>query len=110
MSRYFRRSTGRNGHRQYKKMLDERGVNHIEQYRTPVYRPVSDAELEGFDIYEHLFKPGDAYWRLSKQVYGDPKFWWVIASFNRRPTLSHLEPGDIIRIPVDLSQALEILE
>lgn len=110
MSRYFRKSTAINGSQQYKKVFDKRGVSNITQFRTPQFRPVTDAELESIEVYKHIFKIGDAYWNLSERAYGDPQFWWVIASFNKKPTLSDLKDGDIVRIPVDLSQALELLE
>ncbi len=110
MSRYFTRKTARNRNKQYKKLFDERGVKHIKQFRTPIYAPVDNLDLLNIETVEYIFQQGDAFWKLSEQAYGDPKFWWVIASFNRTPTLAHLKPGDIVKIPVDLSQALEILE
>ena len=110
MSRFFRRFTGINANRKYEKVFDERGIKFVEQYRTPIFRQVTDEQLESVEVFEHVFQPGDAYWQLSSAAYGDPKFWWVIASFNKAPTLSNLEPGTVIRIPVDLSLALELLD
>ena len=110
MSRYRKKSQAVNGSHQYKKTFDTRGVSSIRQFRTPEFRPVTEQELESIEVYKHVFNIGDAYWNLSERAYGDSQFWWVIASFNRKPTLSDLKPGDIIKIPVDLSQALELLE
>jgi len=110
MSRYFRRSTAINSNKQYKNILDKKGRNHIEQYRTPVFRPVDEEIIATIEIYDYVFHPGDAYWKISNNIYGDPSFWWVIASFNRKPTLAHCKAGDIIRVPVELSIALEALE
>jgi len=47
---------------------------------------------------------------LASKYYGDPKQWWVIASFNRTPTESHVKIGDLIRIPLSLADALQVIE
>ena len=99
MSRYFIRTKGTNYNISYKKLFKKRGIDKIEQYRTPVFRPVTDKELEGVESYIHIMQLGDAYWKLSTRAYGDPQFWWVIASFNRRPTLSDVPIGTKIKIP-----------
>ena len=48
--------------------------------------------------------------KLAHQFYGDFKQWWVIAGFNKKPTESHVKMGDTIRIPKDISEALEVIE
>ena len=75
-----------------------------------MFGQVTDEVLDTMEIYSYIFRSGDAYWKISNYFYGDPSYWWVIASFNRKPTLSHLRPGDIIKVPLDLAAALEVLE
>ena len=109
-SRYFRRSVVTNDSKLYEKYLERRGAKNIQQYRTPVFNPVSDKYLDTVEVVSYIIMPGDAFWKLSSRVYGDSQYWWVIASFNRVPTVAHLKVGDVIKIPVDLATALEILE
>ena len=109
MSRYDRRLKAVNDSESYKKILKKRGRREIKQYRTPIYSPVSNEVLATTETYNYIFQPGDAYWKISNMVYGDPQYWYVIASFNRQPTLSHLRDGDIIRVPLDLYAAIEAL-
>ena len=110
MSRYFNRPKAINNDEMYKRYLKKRGKGSIDQYRTPIYNPVPEGILETFEIYSYIFQVGDAYWKISDAFYGDPKYWWVIASFNRKPTISHIKVGDIIHVPLDLTAALELLE
>jgi nucleoid-associated protein YgaU len=50
---------------------------------------------------------GDRLDLLAFDFYGDSTFWWVIASANSLPGDSLLvEPGTQLRIPVDLSAAI----
>ena len=58
-----------------------------------------------------IYRPkyGERLDKLAAEYYGNPNNWWVIASFNRKPTESHAKHGDIIRIPKDLSLALQVV-
>ena len=50
---------------------------------------------------------GDRLDLIAFDFYGDSSFWWVIASANALPGDSLVvEPGTQIRIPVDLSNAI----
>jgi len=110
MSRYNDRIVSINDTEEYKSLLEKRGVKRIEQYETlekNVY------EQKAYDIIEtvnYVWKYGDMYWKLSSRYYGSPKYWWVIASFNRRPTESHNKIGDILEIPISLADALQVVE
>ncbi len=94
----------------YKDILDARNKRHVVQYRTPVFKELTNTDRLSLESYRYKWKTGDAFWRLSSQVYGDPQYWYVIASFNRKPTEAHIEPGDIILIPISLLDALELIE
>lgn len=110
MSRYNRRQKAVNDSELYRDYLKDRGRRDVEQYRTPMYRPIAEDALRQVETHNYIFNLGDAYWKYSSLVYGDPQYWWVIASFNRKPSLSSMRPGDIVRVPVSLVQALEVLE
>jgi len=110
MSRYFRRETGINDSEQYRDAFEKRGRKNIKQYRTPTFRIYEAGVLESVETYNYIFQKGDTYWKIANIVYGDPTFWWVVAAFNRVPTLSHLRAGDVVKVPIDLANAIEALE
>jgi len=109
MSRYSRRVTAINFEEQYDKMFEQRGVLQIEQYRTPISTPVEQKVLDSIEYQSHMWSMGDSYWRLARLFYGDSRYWWIIASFNKKPTEAHNLIGDEIRIPVNLSEALQVV-
>ena len=106
MSRYTGRSRGLNNNEMYKEILDDRGVQEIVQYRTPVLKFPSEEDFKRIQTIDYVWNQGDKFWKLAAKQYGDPKLWWVIAQFNRKPTEGHLSPGDVIKIPIDLAVAL----
>jgi nucleoid-associated protein YgaU len=108
MSRYLKRLKATNDSDQYYHVFQDRGVTQIEQYRTPEFLVYEQDVLDSVEFQKHEWKMGDTYWRLSSQYYGTPKHWWVIASFNRKPTESHISVGETIKIPFSLSEALQV--
>ena len=57
----------------------------------------------------HIWSYGDRYYKLADKYYGDSKYWWVIAWYNGYPTEATIEIGNVIEIPVNLEDALEIM-
>jgi len=110
MSRYLTRMTAINEEEQYLKMLDDRGVTSVRQYRTLEKEVYEDDVYESIETVNHVWKYGDMYWRLANTFYGDSTYWWVIASFNKRPTESHNKIGDTLKIPINLADALQVVE
>jgi len=110
MSRYNKRTRAINANDQYKNIFDKKGVQRIEQYRTLSKRVYEDQIYDSIETINYTWKYGDMYWRLSSRYYGDPKYWWVIASFNKKPTESLNKLGDIIKIPINLAEALQVVE
>ena len=90
----------------YKNVLDERGVKQIEQFRTPILKFPNEESFKEIRAVDYIWKQGDKFWRIASKRYGDPTLWWLIAQFNRKPTEGHLSPGDVIKIPIDVSDAL----
>ena len=97
-----------NENEQYRNLFDKRGIKKIIQYKTKSKRVYEQSVYDAVETVEHIWKQGDMYWRLASIFYGDPNYWWVIADFNKRPTESHNKIGDVLRIPTDLSEALQV--
>ena len=109
MSRYDRRITAFNRSEQYHEVFENRGVLSIEQFRTP-FLDYDEETLNEVATIKYVWRYGDLYWKLSSRFFGDPQYWWVIATFNRAPTEAHVKIGQTIKIPADLSSALRVLE
>ena len=104
ISRYRKIGTVRNAKEQYEEFFEPRGVKSVLQHRSvEVFEPVPAGTLN----YEmRVWKQADRFWKLAQEYYQDPRYWWVIAQFNQKPTEAHLSNGDIIIIPMPLQPAL----
>ena len=109
MSRYTRRIKATNTSDLYEKVFEDRGIKKVVQYRTPTLRYPTDEELQDIDRIKYTWRLGDMFWRLADKYYGDPNLWWVIAQFNKKPTEAHMELGEEIEIPLELSKVLGVL-
>jgi nucleoid-associated protein YgaU len=110
MSRYLKREKAVNGEEQYKKLFDKRGVKQVTQYRSPKATYVSDEKKAGIQCYDYSWTYGDSFEGLAQRFYGNPREWWVIASFNNTPTESHVSIGQVLRIPISLADALQVVQ
>tara|TARA_R110002124_G_scaffold275886_3_gene446507 strand:- start:149 stop:490 length:342 start_codon:yes stop_codon:yes gene_type:complete len=108
-SRYAGRKIVRNVSKIYEKMINKKGVQHIDQYKTPRLKHPAAAERATLTRVKHVWKVGDRYWKLSSEHYGTPKYWWVIGWYNQKPTENMLNVGDSIIIPKPLEQVLDLL-
>jgi len=90
--------------------MRERGVKRIRHYNTPRFNyPSPETVAENITRIQHIWKSEDMYWKLAAEHYGDSNLWWVIAWFNKKPTESHVTPGEIIHIPAPLDTVLSYL-
>ena len=110
MSRYTDRIKAINDKEQYDKLLKKRGVRQVIQYRSPSANFISDEELSKIDCYKISWYDGLSYELLASEYYGDPRHWWVIAGFNKKPTESHIAIGEVIKVPKSLSDALQVVQ
>tara|TARA_R100000808_G_C2155243_1_gene167246 strand:- start:7860 stop:8198 length:339 start_codon:yes stop_codon:yes gene_type:complete len=93
----------------YRFLRDKRGVKKIVQYDiTPLYNPSAQVR-RGLPSTNHIWRYGDRYYKLAQQYYKDPRYWWVIAWYNARPTEADVKPGDVLYIPLDLDGTLKAL-
>jgi nucleoid-associated protein YgaU len=109
MSRYSGRRKAINEEEIYEDILSRRGVNQIVQYTTPRFKKLTEEDKIRIRTEDYVWRAGDKFWRLAEQKYGDPTLWWVVAQFNNKPTEQHLQPGDVIKIPLELSIVLGVL-
>tara|TARA_R110000824_G_scaffold1643_3_gene8126 strand:+ start:10661 stop:10999 length:339 start_codon:yes stop_codon:yes gene_type:complete len=92
----------------YSEHFEKRGVNFIEHYTTPVMHHASPQQLKSINTIQHVWTHADKYYKLAYEYYNDSEKWWVIAWFNKLPTESHINIGDLIFIPVPLGDVLKI--
>jgi len=108
--RYQRRARRVNQEELYENILESRGVKKVVQYTTPEF-PVITPEMRSQLLREkHVWKLGDSYQKLAEIHYGDPRYWWVLAWYNRKPTDAFLKVNDTIRIPLPLERVLDFFE
>ena len=81
----------------------------IIQYATPKLHNPGPRERASIASNAYIWKYGDRFYKMAAEMYGDPSLWWIIAWYNGTPTEADIRPGDQIYIPIDASDALEIL-
>ena len=107
--RYTYRQVIRNKLRMYLDQFRSRKSRGISHYTTPVLNYPNSEQLRNITTVQHTWSQGDRYYKLAHRYYGDSKMWWVIAWYNRRPTESHVNLGDLLYIPTPLEDVLRYL-
>jgi nucleoid-associated protein YgaU len=92
-----------------KEVLDSRSANFIKHYNVSKLKYPTLEQIENMTVIKHIWKYDDRYWKLSERYYGDPKYWWIIAWFNKKPIEASLGIGEYVLIPQPLSYILDIL-
>ena len=108
--RYSSRKIFKNKSRIYEKVFEDRGVKNIVQYPTPKLKHITPSQIQKLNRIGHVWTVGDRYYKLAYRHYGNTKYWWVLAWFNKRPTEAHVKLGDVIYIPLPLENILRFLE
>ena len=109
MSRYRKRKIATNDTLRNDEIFEKRGVEIIEQYTTPKFKNPSQKILDSITYTEHYYVAGQRMFKLSQQQYGDHQYWYIIARFNNKPTEAHIRDGEVLKIPTNLQQAIEVL-
>lgn len=95
----------------YRFLREKREVRgNIIHYGTVRLHSPTVEERMNITTNSHIWSFGDRYYTLAHQYYGDSTYWWVIALFNGYPTEASLKPGTMIYIPLNLEQALAVLQ
>ena len=95
---------------QFNDILDERNVKSITHYNTLSLNFPTSQQIQSLSITKHTWKSNDRYWKLSKLYYGDEKYWWVIAWFNKKPIEVMVNVGDQVSVPLPLSDLLGFIK
>lgn len=110
MPRYGNKKTINNSIDFYEFLRKNRNdVKSIEQYDTQILRNPTISDRARLKTTNHVWGYGDRYYKLAEQYYNAVEYWWVIAWFNARPTEADVSPGDVIQIPIDLQETLQVL-
>jgi nucleoid-associated protein YgaU len=106
-SRYKNRRIFNNTEEQYEELFDERQVKSIRQYETPRMSNISLTLRKQLTEKQHPWSAGDKFWKLAAKHYKNPKYWWVIAWYNLKPTDAHCRVGDVIVVPHPINKVLK---
>ena len=80
----------------YEKVLEERGVKNIYQFRTKIFDKI---DLSTIPSTKYIWKKGDNLFKLANRFYSNKDYWWIISYFNQKPTDAEFELGEEILIP-----------
>tara|TARA_R110000824_G_scaffold70902_1_gene181734 strand:+ start:17885 stop:18223 length:339 start_codon:yes stop_codon:yes gene_type:complete len=109
MPRYKYNRKINNNNEFYRFLREKRDVKNIVQYETTKMKNPTISERMSLVTDTHVWKYGDRYYKLADKYYNDINYWWVIAWYNGSPTEADVTPGDVLEIPVNLEEALEVL-
>ena len=91
-------------------MIRDRGVKNIVHYVSPIFKNLP-SDLYDSDRLEYMvWKVGSRFYKLAHEFYGDSRLWWIIAYFNRKPTDSHVQIGEVVYIPLDWETILDSVQ
>jgi len=105
-SRFSNRDIFRNTNLLYDEKFKEKGVKYINQYNSANIRFPSVEELQRIPYDTRTWKTGDRLHKIAYNSFGDSRYWWVIAQFNKKPTDHHFKVGDIYYVPLNLEDIL----
>lgn len=109
INRYEERQVVLNEKEMYTDLFNKRNVLFIRHYKSPTFTFPEKIDLARIQIIEHIWSVGDRFSKLANLYYGDPRDWWVIAKYNKKPTEAHIKNGDVISIPTPISEVLRVI-
>jgi hypothetical protein len=105
-SRLSNRDIFKNQNLLYDEKLKERDLKFINQYNTGTITFPSVEDLQEIQYDTRIWKLGDRLHKIAYNSYGDSRYWWVIAQFNKKPTDHHFKVGDTYYVPLNLEDIL----
>jgi hypothetical protein len=93
----------------YNETVVDRKQNYIEHYHTTNISQLTEEQISQLTPEIHIWKTGDRYFKLANKYYGDIKYWWIIAYFNKKPTEAHLSVGDKLLIPLPFEKIIKMI-
>tara|TARA_Y100000310_G_scaffold322106_1_gene380695 strand:+ start:1553 stop:1888 length:336 start_codon:yes stop_codon:yes gene_type:complete len=109
MSRFSNRRLLKNDLEEYEEFFEDRDVKQIVHFGTGVLKYPSVAQVRTLQSVQKVWSVGDRYYKLAAEYYGNPRLWWVIAHYNKKPTESNVSVGDIIYIPLPLEKIMSYI-
>ena len=109
MGRYNKYRIIVNNGEYYKPLRDGRNVKQIVQYETPRLHNPTVRQRANTLTTKHIWKYGDRLYNLADQYYGDSRYWWVIAWYNGFGAEADIYNGALIRISLNIEDALKVL-
>lgn len=91
----------------FKQISERRDLNQITILSSLRFEPIPESVLDSLTFYEHYWKRGDKFYKLSDEYYGQTDYWWIIALFNKKPTEQHYKAGDLVLIPIEIDYLVE---
>jgi hypothetical protein len=98
-----------NNTKHYLPLRAKRGLKTITHYGTPRLRNPNPTERSRLATDAYIWKYGDRFYQLAQSYYNDVRYWWIIAWYNGYPTEADVFPGDVLYIPIDIQEALQVL-
>lgn len=95
-----------NDHKLYSNYLKDKNLNLVRHYGKMTLNTLTEEELADLTILDHIWKTGDKFYKLAAKYYGDTRYWWVIAFFNKKPMDNFCTPGEIINIPTPIEEVV----
>lgn len=109
ISRYKKSNVIKNNDADYKKVFSSRfGPSGLLQTSTNNLTIPTDEQLVNIQYINESWGLGKRLYKFSYQYYGDSKYWWLIALFNKISSESEIQDGQIIKIPVPLDIILNL--
>ena len=115
--RYDKRTVIRNSQGRYAEYFAKRrdrtvssSTRGVIQWETPDIRYPTAEEMRNFTVVDHVWKQGDKFYKLADHYYGDPKLWWIIPWFNKKPFVADYKLGDFIHIPLPISEVFSFFD
>lgn len=109
IERYEQRQIVLNEKEMYRELFNKRNILLINHYKTPVFTIPEKTDLSRIQVTEHIWTVGDRYSKLASIYYGDPRDWWIIAKYNKKPTEAHVKLGDVVLIPTPITEVLRVM-
>ena len=96
----------------YEELLKVRGRESkpLLTYSSPEHQEIKDEAILELDVVFHSWTVGDRFYKLAHKYYGDTRYWWVIARFNKTPTEAHVKIGQTLQIPLPAHKAIQYIK
>lgn len=89
---------------QFEEFLDDRDLERLVIFENYVFN--FSGNENDFRYIEHIWSRGDRLYKLAHRYYKNKDLFWVISLFNKKPTDADYKYGDIVYIPINLSDFL----